>query len=253
MIRTHTRVITIALCILVTWSAASSLSAQCFDITPDSVRSLVGESVAIPFLIRIPSSTGASVAIAARVRVGNYTLAYTSGIRGLNVAPDSTRIDLVEPGVFTLRFSVRAQGDSIASIALECLALAGSDTVCVVTMDSVLVDGASCSADSVTLFSSSLDHGGTYIKPLSVSSPVPLPCEQCSGVRWVVGSDKADTVRVDIIDMIGRSIDTFRTDIAVGMNTVRYDHRKTQVYNGLYAAVFRSSTGTVVRWFILAD
>ncbi|MFM7774680.1 MAG: hypothetical protein ACKO9V_07550 [Candidatus Kapaibacterium sp.] len=253
MVRIHIRIVTIFIVALAT-SAASILSAQCWEFTRDSVRVLVGETASLPIRLRLPSTSEDSLWVSVRLRISNPTVAYPVEIRSADAGVSALRWVPTGPGILTIRFAIRNRNVSVAAMELRCLALAGSDSVCLVSVDSVTVDGGSpCPGDSLVFSSSNTDHDGTYLRPLGVGPTTPLPCEQCAGLRWTVRSDRMDTVRVEIVDLAGRSVDAFRAFVTAGENIIVYDHRAPQVYNGLYAAVFRSATGTAVRLLLLVD
>lgn len=247
----RTRALLLYLIAACTWVHCTS--AQCLRSMVDTVRSTVGNETVLPLQVRVPGKSQGSIVVRAELQVRNPTLLYPIELRSLGTPLDSTEIKSMRPGVFSLRFVMPYVSDSIAELELRVLSLAGTDTASAVVFDSVVIGGTVCTGDSVVFVSRSLDHEGTYVRPLFVGSTIPLPCETCSELQWKVYSDRADTVRTEIVDIIGRSIDQFVTAVPAGETIIRYNHRGPQTYNGVYAVIFRSNTGSAVRWIVLAE
>jgi hypothetical protein len=242
--------IAMALCLL-----CPALYSQSFTLLPDTLRTNVGDTLSVLFELRLGStvSTTTPVPVEAEVVVGNYTMFYPTSLRSRTAGIDSVRIQMLRVGTYRLQFVVPAGADSIAELFLDGIALAGSDSVCTLWLQNIRVGTIPCAADSMIFISTSIDHGGTYVKPLQVSQTLPNPCYTSAELLWRVQSDTDDTLRVEIVDAVGRSIDSFLRIITTGETAVRYDHHTPQVYNGAYMAIFRSSTGVVARRFMLVE
>ncbi|MFM2133162.1 MAG: hypothetical protein RL156_443 [Bacteroidota bacterium] len=235
-----------------------ALYSQSFTLLPDTLRTNVGDTLSVLCELRLDSkdsTTGGttSVPVEAEVLVGNYTMFYPTSLRSRTAGIDSVRIQMLRVGTYRLQFVVPAGADSIAELFLDGIALAGSDSVCTLWLQNIRVGTIPCAADSMIFISASIDHGGTYVKPLQVSQTLPNPSYTSAELLWRVQSDVDDTLRVEIVDAIGRSIDSFSQNINTGETVVRYDHHTPQVYNGAYMAIFRSSTGVVARRFVLVE
>ncbi|MFN5865377.1 MAG: hypothetical protein ACK45R_00090 [Candidatus Kapaibacterium sp.] len=242
--------IAMALCLL-----CPALYSQSFTLLPDTLRTNVGDTLSVLCELRLGStvSTTTPVPVEAEVVVGNYTMFYPTSLRSRTAGIDSVRIQMLRVGTYRLQFVVPAGADSIAELFLDGIALAGSDSVCTLWLQNIRVGTIPCAADSMIFISTSIDHGGTYVKPLQVSQTLPNPCYTSAELLWRVQSDTDDTLRVEIVDAVGRSIDSFLRIITTGETAVRYDHHTPQVYNGAYMAIFRSSTGVVARRFMLVE
>lgn len=239
-----------------------ALYSQSFTLLPDTLRSNVGDTLSVLCELRLStkdsttdSTTGGAipVRVEAVVLVSNYTMFYPTALRSRSAGIDSVRIQMLRLGTYQVQFVMPAGADSIAELFLDGIALAGSDSVCTLWLQNIRIGSTPCAADSMIFISASIDHGGTYVKPLQVSETLPSPCYTRTELLWRVQSDVDDILLVEIVDAVGRSIDSFSRVITAGETAVRYDHHTPQLYNGAYVAVLRSSTGVIARQFVLIE
>lgn len=191
----------ISICALLLLFAATPTTAQ---IVAGDAHGFVGQEVQLPLRLQSGVDTGATLTIEGAFQLSNPTVFFPE--RFAIPAGDTTlatRLTKLTDSTFTFALTIRTgtatpriAGDTIFWLAGE--ALAGNDSVCVVTFSTLRLNGGELGAATGTLTTTSIGTPRPYVRFATLEQNYPNPVLRFTPTTWAYRIDKDSPVKLTL-------------------------------------------------------
>lgn len=178
----------------------------------DTARGLVGGKVDV--VLRAPAGDlerRGVVRLDATMQLSNPTVFYPE--RFIAPAGDSVlgfTLMAVKDSIYNVSITLRrdpantAAGDTVVTLRGE--ALAGSDSVCIIALRSVLADGAPIAESRGVVITRSIGPPLPYVRFAILEQNYPNPVPRGSSTTWAYRIDKRSDVRFHFFNLLGQEL-----------------------------------------------
>ncbi len=184
------------------------------QIAIDTARGLVGKTISAPIRAPgLPAGRSGAVTVTATLRLSNPTVFYPQRITApAGDVVDSFMLTALKDSIFEISFTVRrtapnaGAGDTLAMLLGE--ALAGSDSVCIVTLESVRLNDAPIGGARGVVITESVGTPIPYVRFAILEQNYPNPVPRGRQTRWAYRIDKRSDITFRFFDLLGKEIHT---------------------------------------------
>lgn len=219
----------------------------------DPARGLVGQEGRIT--IRLAGLRGGETStVTGQLKLGNATVFYPE--RFVAPAGDSVigfSLRAITDSLYDFSFTIenrndpRPSGDTLVILTGE--ALAGSDSVCTVTLQNVLRNGTTVGSASSRIVTASIGPPLPYIRFATLEQNYPNPIRKGQSTTFGFRIDKPSEVRFIIYTDLGQELEVIQLGlIGIGPHTFIYTPGLTQP-SGVYWARMITNTGSAEKPF----
>lgn len=199
----------------------------------DTTRGTVGKQLC--FQLSLPASAR-GCPLRAQLRLSNPTVWYPTA---LWLGSVSARLDRQNDTLWLVEATV----DATDTATICGLVLAGSDSICTVTLDSVDICSRPYPPQTHVLLVSSVGPPLPYVRFARIEGPYPFPVERHSPWAVYVGVDAPSRVALRLYDLLGRLVLEYETMLERGAHRIELT-LPSGIAPGLYLLRMESSTGS---------
>ena len=213
--------------LLPTLTLALAATAAHAQISIDTARGLVGEHPRLALHLPAPPAGGA-VTLAGTMKLGNPTVFFPE--RFLPPAGDTitdTTLTALEDSIYAFSVTLlrapapRGAGDTL--LYLEGEALAGSDSLCVITFTDASLGGAPVALPAGAVITRSVGPPLPYVRLAILEQNYPNPVPRGASTTWAYRIDKLSDVRFYIYNLLGQELEVIDAgEKGIGPHTFVY-------------------------------
>lgn len=250
---THSTSLRIALVALALSVVVPTMHAAA-QIVADTARGLVGKEVRLSLRTASALDEVDSLTLRGSFLLGNATVFYPERFIGTgNTIVDRSELTRLSDSTYEFLIALRpangaglAAGDTLCMLAGE--ALAGYDSVCVITFTGVRANDGPASEARGVVITRSIGTPLPYIRYATLEPGYPNPAKRYQTVSWAFRIDKASPVRFSIYNLAGEMIsDRDLGELAPGIYlehfTIGFD-----VATGVYVIGLNTNSGDAWTW-----
>ncbi len=245
--------IALVVCLLV--GTSLSLWAQVRLIAHDTTRAFVGNQLGIAMRLESMMNTGGPDTMSCDLYLSNPTVFYPQAIL-IDSVSDRTRgvqatLRRENDSVYHIRI-VLPSHDSSLSFSLLGEALAGNDSLCVLSMRNTAFASTTIAETQARVLTTSYGVPLPYIRFATLNEAYPDPCEGCAVIRWRFRVDKATDLTFNFYDLQGRLLRTLHRSAEAGPGTIELSTDFT-FDAGMYQLQMISNSGQAWQKFIIVN
>jgi hypothetical protein len=215
----------------------------------DDARGLVGKEVRVPLRYSDPRDSLDSISVSGRLHLGNATVFFPerfTDTTGTTLA--NWELKRLSDSTYDIRFTVAvtppasgSSGDTIAFLAGE--ALAGFDSICVVTLSDLSINGDTAADASGRIVTVSIGTPLPYVRFATLERNYPNPIRSGEKTTWAYRIDKPSKIVFRFYNLIGEQrITADLGDQPAGIHTFSLTPT-IETATGMYIVRMETSTG----------
>lgn len=208
----------------------------------DTARGIVGSTLCIQFRLDTAKDL---CPITALLRLSNPTVWYPTT---LQLGTSQVRLEQVRDTLWRIEGTLEPGNEAVAQLC--GIVLAGTDSICVVMIDSLLICATLQPSQQHVVLARSIGPPLPYVRFARLEGPYPFPTSRGAPFELYVGLDAPSRVAIRLYDLIGRLVLDFSEYYDRGTHRIEL-RLPDGTAPGIYALRMESTTGSAVSLVIV--